>query len=101
MGSRPVRRHPLQGGNADMSTEMILWNASLSFVSALLMWFIKDKSDEIKRLDILLNKTREENARNFVTKADVHGDIDRVLARLDRLDEKLESFMREQRSALS
>jgi len=83
-----------------MSTEMILWNALLSFMTALLMWLIKDKSDEIKRLDILLNKTREENARHFVTKADFHGDIDRVLARLDRLDEKLESFMREQRSAI-
>jgi hypothetical protein len=83
-----------------MTTEMIIWNAVLSFVSAMLLWLIKDKSDKLERLDILLNKTREEHARDYVTKADVHNDINRVLSRLDKLDEKLEAFMREQRNAL-
>jgi len=83
-----------------MTTEMIIWNAVLSFVSAMLLWLIKDKSDKLERLDILLNKTREEHARDYVTKADVHNDINRVLSRLDKLDEKLEAFMREQRNAV-
>jgi tetrahydromethanopterin S-methyltransferase subunit G len=30
----------------------------------------------------------------------MHGDINRVLNRLDKLDEKLDAFMKEQRSAL-
>jgi tetrahydromethanopterin S-methyltransferase subunit G len=34
-----------------------------------------------------------------VTKTDMHNDINRVLARLDRLDEKLDAYMKEQRSA--
>jgi hypothetical protein len=54
-----------------------------------------------KRVSILLSKTREENAEKFVTRADVHSDINRVLVRLDRLDEKLDAFIKEQRSALS
>jgi archaellum component FlaC len=83
-----------------MTTEMIIWNAVLSFVSAMLLWLVKDKSDKLERLDILLNKTREEHARDYVTKADVHNDINRVLSRLDKLDEKLETFMREQRHAV-
>jgi len=49
----------------------------------------------------LLSKTREENAEKYVTKADVHSDINRVLARLDRLEGKLDEFMKEQRSALN
>ena len=57
--------------------------------------------DEIRRVSILLSRTREENAEKYVTKADVHSDINRVIARLDRLDEKLDTFMKEQRSALS
>jgi hypothetical protein len=57
--------------------------------------------DELKRVSILLSKTREENAEKFVTRADVHSDINRVLVRLDRLDEKLDAFIKEQRSALS
>lgn len=78
-----------------------LWSGVLSFLIAVLMWVLKEKSADIKRLEILLSKTREEHARDYVTKADVHNDINRVLARLDRLDEKLDAFMKEQRSALN
>ena len=78
----------------------ILWSGLLSLLIAVLMWVLKEKSADIKRLEILLSKTREEHARDYVTKADVHNDINRVLARLDRLDEKLDAFMKEQRSAL-
>ena len=80
--------------------ELMLWNVALSFVSALILMWIKSTVDEVKRVQILLNRTREEIAKEYVTKADVHGDINRVLQRLDRLDEKLDAFMKEQRSAL-
>lgn len=81
--------------------EMMLWNSALSFISALILFWIKSVMDEQKRIQILLNRTREEIAKEYVTKADVHGDINRVLQRLDRLDEKLDAFMKEQRSALN
>ena len=81
--------------------ELLIWNIVLSFVSAAAMLWIKTMHDEIKRVSILLSKTREENAEKYVTRTDVHSDINRVLARLDRLDEKLDAFMKEQRSALS
>ncbi len=81
--------------------DMTIWDGILSLLVAVLMWVLKEKSGDIKRLEILLSKTREEHARDYVTKADVHNDINRVLARLDRLDEKLDTFMKEQRSALS
>jgi len=73
----------------------------LSFVSAGAMLWIKATHDEMKRLSILISKTREEHSDKFVTKTDMHNDINRVLARLDRLDEKLDAFMREQRSSLN
>ena len=81
--------------------EVLIWNGVLSFVSAVLVWMLKSHADEVKRISILLSKTREENAEKFVTRADVHNDINRVLARLDRLDEKLDAYMKEQRSAIS
>jgi len=80
--------------------EMMIWNTLLSFASALILFWIKQTSDEQKRIQILLNRTREEVAKEYVTKADVHTDINRVLDRLDRLEAKLDSFMKEQRSAL-
>ena len=81
--------------------ELMLWNVALSFVSALILMWIKSTVDEVKRVQILLNRTREEIAKEYITKNDVHSDINRVLVRLDRLDEKLDAFMKEQRSALS
>jgi DNA-directed RNA polymerase sigma subunit (sigma70/sigma32) len=81
--------------------ELMAWNVLLSFTSAALLFWVKVSHDEVKRVSILLSKTREENAEKYVTKADVHSDINRVLARLDRLEGKIDDFMKEQRSALS
>jgi hypothetical protein len=81
--------------------EMPIWNTVLSFASALLLFWVKISHDEVKRLSILLSKTREENAEKFVSKMDMHNDMNRVIQRLDRFDAKLDEFMKEQRSALS
>lgn len=80
--------------------EMMLWNAALSFISALILFWIKQTSDEQQRIQILLNRTREEVAKDYVTRSDVHNDINRVLDRLDRLEAKLDTFIKDQRSAL-
>ena len=80
--------------------DMMLWNGALSLVVALILMWVKSSQDEVKRLSILLSKTREESAEKYVTKVEVHSDINRVLDRLDRLENKLDTFMREQRSAL-
>ena len=80
--------------------ELMVWNTVLSFASALLLFWVKISHDEVKRLSILLSKTREENAEKFVAKMDMHNDMNRVIQRLDRLDAKLDEFMKEQRSAL-
>ena len=81
--------------------EMMLWNALLTTLIGLFGWILKNRSEEIDRLQILLNRTREEVAKEYVTRADVHHDINRVLDRLDRLEGKLDTFIREQRSALN
>lgn len=73
--------------------EMMLWNVALSTILGLVTWVLREKSEEIKRLGILLNKTREEVARDYVTRTEIHADITRVLDRLDRLDEKLDRLV--------
>ena len=80
--------------------ELMVWNVILSFVAALILLWVKGVHEELKRVQILLNKTREEMPKEYVTKADVHNDMNRVIQRLDRLDAKLDEFMKEQRSAL-
>jgi len=73
--------------------DLMVWNIVLSAGIGLLGWVLKDKSDELQRVTILLNRTREEIAKEYVTKGEVHADITRVLDRLDRLDEKLDRLM--------
>jgi len=80
--------------------DVTLWNAALSLVSALILFWVKLSTDEMKRIQILLNRTREEIAKEYVTKSEVHTDINRVLDRIDRLEKKIDDFMKEQRSAL-
>jgi len=75
-----------------MTTEM-LWSAALSAVMALIGWILKGHADEVKRLQILLNRTREEMARDYVTRADVHTDINRVIQRIDNLDQKIDRLL--------
>ena len=78
--------------------DMVLaWNAGLSIFLLLAGWAIqrRDKDmDSLKqeqgRLNILLNRTREEVAKEYVTKQEVHADINRVLDRFDKLEEKLD-----------
>jgi predicted DNA-binding protein YlxM (UPF0122 family) len=81
--------------------EMLVWNLVLSGFIAVIGFFLKEKSDEVRRLNVLLNKTREEIAKEYVTKAEVHNDINRVLDRIDRLENKIDMFIREQKSALN
>jgi hypothetical protein len=77
--------------------ELTIWNMLLSAALAGVGYVLKDKSDELKRIDILLNKTREEVAKEYVTKVDVHLDINRVLDRLDRMEQKLDTVIKENR----
>jgi hypothetical protein len=51
-----------------MSMELMLWNAALTGALALVGWFARTMWAEVQRLNILLNRTREEVARDYVTK---------------------------------
>ena len=73
--------------------DMMIWNAGLSFLVGVLGWVLREKSAELQRVTILLNKTREEIAKEYVTKVEVHADINRVLDRLDRLEGKIDRLM--------
>lgn len=77
-----------------------IWSSVLTVFMALLSFIVRAKDAELKetkeelaRVTILVNRTREEVAKEYVTKVEVHADINRVLDRLDRLDEKLDRLM--------
>jgi hypothetical protein len=52
-------------------------------------WWLNRMATEQKRLEILLNKTREE----YATKHDLREDMRNVMEALNRLDAKLDKLM--------
>ena len=73
-------------------TPYLFWNIFITLVLAPVLYSIRQNSDETKRLDILLNKTREEMAREYVTKQELKNDFDVLISRIDKLSEKLDKL---------
>jgi predicted nuclease with TOPRIM domain len=73
--------------------EHTIWNAVLSVSVSIVGFFLKSFFDELKRLQVLVNKTREEIAREYVTKTQLDADINRIFDRLDRLEAKIDRLV--------
>ena len=56
-------------------------------------WWLKAQHAELGRVQILLNKTREEMAKEYVTKADSTAVMNQIVARFDRIEEKIDRLM--------
>jgi hypothetical protein len=71
----------------------IVWNIIVTLVLAPLVYGIRKNETEIKRVDILINKTREEVAKEYVTKSSFNLEFERVLDKLDKLDAKIDKLI--------
>ena len=71
-----------------------MWNSVLTLAGAVCFYFLKTHHGNVQRIEILLNKTREEVARDYVTKNDLAKDINRMFDRFDRLENKIDSLMK-------
>jgi hypothetical protein len=72
--------------------EMMVWNLVLTAVVAMLGFILKEKFAEINRLGILLNRTREEVARDHITRSEFRADMQQLLDRFDRLERKIDNL---------
>ena len=66
-----------------------LWSAILTLVILPFGWAFNKMFSEIKRLQILLNRTREE----YATKIDLRDTSSRVMEALHRLEDKLDKVL--------
>lgn len=74
-------------------SSLMFWNIFITLVLAPVLYSIRQNGAELKRLDILLNKTREEVATNYVLKSDNKDIIKSVMERFDKLEEKIDKLM--------
>mgnify|MGYP003634940268 FL=1 len=72
--------------------DMELWNTFLTFIIAPIIYSIRQNFVEIKRIDVLLNKTREELAKNYTTKNELENTMDRLIRMLNKLEIKLDKL---------
>jgi hypothetical protein len=76
--------------------EMMLWNVLLTAIVAVMGMLLKGKFDELQRISILLNRTREEVARDHITRAEVRQDLEKIREHFDsgfkRLEDKIDSL---------
>ena len=68
----------------------IVWNIFITLVLAPLWISIRQNTSEIKRVDILINKTREEIAKEYVTRFELKDGIKDIMDRIKKMDEKLD-----------
>ena len=68
---------------------MLFWNGLLTLVIAPAIWAFRGLFIEVKRLDLLLNKPREEYAKRDDVKEDMHT----VMDALQRLEDKLDKIL--------
>jgi hypothetical protein len=70
-----------------------VWNVVLTAAVGFVCWWAKSQHDEIKRVQILLNRTREEMAKEYVTKSDSSEVLSQIINKFDRLEEKIDRLM--------
>ena len=67
----------------------MFWNIILTLVIAPAVWAFRGLIQEVKRIDILLNKTREE----YVSRKEMRDDLSQVMDSLHRVEDKLDRIL--------
>jgi hypothetical protein len=70
-----------------------IWSAGLSLVMGALWFFLRERLEDVKRIERLLNITREEIARDTATKTEVARVTDHIDQRFNKLEEKIDRLL--------
>ena len=83
-----------------MQDMTMLWNGILTLAIGAFLWWIRGTNSDINTLredlkDHALSdaKTREFMATNYAAKKEVYSEVNKILDRFDRLEEKLDRWM--------
>jgi len=68
----------------------ILWNVIMTVVILPIGFLVRNVLSEQKRIDILVNKTREEIARDYATREQIEADFQRIMDSINNIDAKID-----------
>jgi hypothetical protein len=82
----------------------LIWNIILTVIVGPIVWALAYVNRRVDTVDGTINsvwktiaETRENIATSYVTKTDLHNDLNRILQRFDRLEEKLDRLTGDKR----
>jgi len=70
-------------------SSIMFWNIFLTLVIAPAFWMFRSLMAEVKRIEILLNKTRED----YATRLELRDDMRQVMDALHRVEDKLDTML--------
>ena len=70
----------------------LIWNTILTLLIGVVGFFMSSKFRELDRISILLNRTREEVARDHITRSEFRQDMKELLERFDRIESKIDNL---------
>ena len=82
-----------------MENVHLLWSSGLTMATAVIGFLLKEKFNELTRINLLLNQTREEIARDYTTQAEVQRITDHIDQRFNKLEAKIDELLKGQRTA--
>ena len=72
---------------------MMMWNLIITVVLGPFAWAFSKMFNEVTRLQILLNKTREDLGKEYATKSELHNETREIKELVLRLEVKLDRFI--------
>jgi hypothetical protein len=70
-----------------------VWSAGLTMATTVIGFLLKEKFAELNRVSILLNKTREEIARDYVTQTEIQRITDHIDRQFNKLEAKIDQLI--------
>ena len=71
----------------------LLWNAILTIIFVPTAWVLVYLNGRVNELYRHTANTREDIARSYVTRVDLHNDLDKLIKRFDRIEEKIDRLV--------
>ena len=77
-----------------MQDMTMIWNAILTMAGGGFLWWIRATSAAVTKIREENLSTREHIALTYATKQDVKDDLQQIMGRFDRLESKIDDYMR-------
>ena len=77
-----------------MQDMTMIWNAILTMALGGFLWWIRTTSSSINKIREENLETREHIALTYATKQYVKDDLQQIMGRFDRLESKIDDYMR-------